>query len=481
MGQPAVGNIQYFIGANGEQSGPFTESQILEQLAEGKIPEDALIWFEGLAEWQPLHSLGAFKKAMKKNSEETPPSEEPPGGLPSRGDTITSVSEITKNPIAKEAEKAQTHAPVSESAVTDSPVLRAGKAGEAVFKRDEALFTQSPFIRFRVQFILGGLVGGFVLFALIFYVLANQSNTMIDAMATKKKPAAQKPQREDELRKATSELLLNPSASLGTLSRLLQENPEDAVGKQALEALLEYQSVRSPHEAGRLLMQAKRPIEARTYYLQDPPEYQEAEKATFAAFEASTDPRQRKELLLEDIRLLLGVLSNQPLAVERIQLFEKTFPSEPHPYGYYLKAAEGKIQDLFNRLGFFFVESLLGFLRTELPQIHLTKRPLVELVREKDDSYRIVGTFQGDVLLNQDRLKNIYFTFWQAKDKWYVVETNLTLDRSHSSSVEKQKLQGATFRAAEMLTNLEQIFHREFPKNSLHETVSMKKVDRRSE
>jgi len=55
--------MSYYLLQNGAQAGPFTESEIRQFLAEGKAHEADLGWREGLAEWQPLSSLGIASPA----------------------------------------------------------------------------------------------------------------------------------------------------------------------------------------------------------------------------------------------------------------------------------------------------------------------------------------------------------------------------------------------------------------------------------
>jgi len=49
--------MQYLIGIQGVQSGPFSETEIREKIASGAFGSDALCWSEGWAEWRPLASV----------------------------------------------------------------------------------------------------------------------------------------------------------------------------------------------------------------------------------------------------------------------------------------------------------------------------------------------------------------------------------------------------------------------------------------
>src|SRR5690606_27163373 len=109
----------------------------------------------------------------------------------------------------------------------------------------------------------------------------------------------------------------------------------------------------------------------------------------------------RRDLLIQNIRINLTKLQSIGTATERIQLLEKEFPGQNHEFGYYLKSTAQRIEDLYNRLSFYFVQQLLLFVDAEFPQISLVNRPTVAVEREGSD-YRIVGRYEGDVDLKQD-------------------------------------------------------------------------------
>lgn len=47
----------YYIGIQGVQSGPFTESVIRDKIAAGEFPADTICWTEGWSDWRPLSSV----------------------------------------------------------------------------------------------------------------------------------------------------------------------------------------------------------------------------------------------------------------------------------------------------------------------------------------------------------------------------------------------------------------------------------------
>lgn len=52
--------MELYLHQNGEQVGPYTEDQISAMLSSGELSRDDIVWHEGLAEWQPLHSIFAL-------------------------------------------------------------------------------------------------------------------------------------------------------------------------------------------------------------------------------------------------------------------------------------------------------------------------------------------------------------------------------------------------------------------------------------
>lgn len=68
MSQPAADAARYFLGIGGEQSGPLSESEVIQKIRNGEIPSDSLVWFEGLAEWQAIDTIPAFREAFNDSS-----------------------------------------------------------------------------------------------------------------------------------------------------------------------------------------------------------------------------------------------------------------------------------------------------------------------------------------------------------------------------------------------------------------------------
>ena len=58
-------NEQYYINVNGEQQGPFTYEKVQALLCIGEIPEDALLWKEGMETWIPVSQYKAEQEQPK--------------------------------------------------------------------------------------------------------------------------------------------------------------------------------------------------------------------------------------------------------------------------------------------------------------------------------------------------------------------------------------------------------------------------------
>lgn len=56
--------MELYLHQNGEQVGPYTEEQIISMVSSGELSRDDIIWHEGLAEWQPIHSVVSFPASV---------------------------------------------------------------------------------------------------------------------------------------------------------------------------------------------------------------------------------------------------------------------------------------------------------------------------------------------------------------------------------------------------------------------------------
>ena len=49
--------VDYYLHLNGEQAGPYSESDVMTFVASGQVDKTALAWREGMAEWQPIEAV----------------------------------------------------------------------------------------------------------------------------------------------------------------------------------------------------------------------------------------------------------------------------------------------------------------------------------------------------------------------------------------------------------------------------------------
>jgi hypothetical protein len=154
---------------------------------------------------------------------------------------------------------------------------------------------------------------------------------------------------------------------------------------------------------------------------------------------------------------LLGPLKRKSDAITHIQLFEKTFPGEPHPDQFYTLPPSKQIAELFERTSYYFLANLNGFIEGEFPHMKLATSPVVE-VRREGDRYRVTGSYKGEVRLYRDKLKGVFLHFWLIDGQWYVTETNLTADRKRYAAEKKEQLFGKTSDENAMLKYLESVF-----------------------
>ncbi len=55
---PLIAAIQYFVGADGKQTGPFDTAQIQGMIASGALRRDTLVWKAGMAAWAAAETVG---------------------------------------------------------------------------------------------------------------------------------------------------------------------------------------------------------------------------------------------------------------------------------------------------------------------------------------------------------------------------------------------------------------------------------------
>jgi len=62
MPQP-IANI-YYVAIDGQQTGPLSESELMEFIRDKKVSKDTLAWMPGMATWQPIEQVPAILKLI---------------------------------------------------------------------------------------------------------------------------------------------------------------------------------------------------------------------------------------------------------------------------------------------------------------------------------------------------------------------------------------------------------------------------------
>lgn len=452
MNTPQITHSTYYLALQGEQVGPLSEENILDRIEKGELARETLVWSEGMEEWAPLTALAVFEAAFRKKTV--------PSRVEKREDSVPSFHASPLQQPQGPRKPVSSYTPKTpEEEMTP------------VFGASESRMDDSPFVKKRIVMISVGLCLLAAATGTYFY-FSSQSGAFKTASQLKLNKNKTLELRQRRLSKAQSEILIQTESAVQEMKKLIEENPNDPVAKQSSDSLLDYfRSTQKHVEAGRILFQNKSFVDAAKMFSHDPSAKKEAEEAYFQAFLSTADPLQKKSYLEQDIALLVGPLGMTEKAIERIRLFENTFPNQPHSYHYYLQTTDERIRDIFSRISFHFVQGLLSYFETEMGQITLLSRPLVEIKKTKTGEYHVVGTYRGEILLNQDRLKDIFFTFWIKGEQWILIDTNMTLERKRWAENERNKLKSTAVSGETMLRQLEQIFRTQFPKNGLHEKV----------
>ncbi len=422
-----AGDKKFFLGIGGQQSGPYSEQDVLDKITAGEARPDTLVWYEGLGEWQRVDTIAYFQKAFQKDA-----------GGDAAGPKRTSG---------------------------DEPLRPVFSSNEAVFFR-----RRGP----RPQVLAIGLVLVGVAAAAAWYLTDEESSMQLprDTAFTRSAPTS----RPARLAKADSDYLLNPVVIPDEFMKLIQEDGSDEVAKKAASQLETiYRKKRRFRELGDLYLAMGRPWDAVQPYVEEN-NYPAAERAAYQAFEKSTDAQVRQKMLVKSIELLTGPMRNADLALPRIQMLEKTFPSSPHPYGYYTLSKEKKLADVFERTSFFFVESLIAHMKSDFPQVRLAGRPVVSVFKEGANHYRVAGTYKGDVNLSTDRLKNIRFEYWLVSNDWTLVSTNITAERQAWAKNNRGRQRESTISGEQLLAYFEGVMRAQFPKLGLHEKIGREEM-----
>lgn len=54
----------YYVAIDGQQAGPFSESELMELIRDKKVSKDTLAWMSGMPTWQPIEQVPAILKLI---------------------------------------------------------------------------------------------------------------------------------------------------------------------------------------------------------------------------------------------------------------------------------------------------------------------------------------------------------------------------------------------------------------------------------
>lgn len=437
-------NTAYFLGRDGEQTGPYSFDDIASQISQGKMNPETLIWWEGQSDWQIISTTPPFQAEFQKGVVSPSPAT-PPAFVPLPSSTLSSKT----NWLATYAQQGTTPIPI--------------------YTQQDSSFGQNVVIPLKWSLAVMGVgIIGLLTWGVLNFLTPKQAEKQPVSRASKKQKTLLA--RQKDFSEASSGLVLEPAKSIQTLNRLIDENPSDDISKQASEMLFSHFEKTSAYAAaGQLYLKLKNPLKASEAFLKDPQFASQGEKALFEAYESASG-KTKADLLLKDIQVLIRPLRNISLAKERINLFEKTFPALPHPYSYYQLNATEQINQLFPTLSAAFSQMLGDHIRDQFPQLDVLEKPKVDVKRDASSGWRIIGSYRGDVSLRNDKLKNIYFIYWFIDNQWILVDTNLTPERSKFAAKSRQQYQGSVYTPETLLATLEAVFKQRFPSLNLHES-----------
>jgi uncharacterized membrane protein len=89
----------WYYAADGEQKGPTNEAELKSFFAAGRLPADALVWTEGMANWAPANSVPAFTFRPAPEPAKVQPQLAPaPAPVPAPAVKVVAASPAVNNP-----------------------------------------------------------------------------------------------------------------------------------------------------------------------------------------------------------------------------------------------------------------------------------------------------------------------------------------------------------------------------------------------
>jgi len=82
---PPGGQVQLHVHTGGQQYGPYSVSDIIAYVKEGRLPLDAMVWRQDMSEWIAIKDVPEFAAAVSESHADAPPP--PPAAPPPLPDT----------------------------------------------------------------------------------------------------------------------------------------------------------------------------------------------------------------------------------------------------------------------------------------------------------------------------------------------------------------------------------------------------------
>lgn len=103
--------VQWFLGVNGQQQGPFTGPELPAKVSSGELDPQTLVWTAGMEQWQPAHEIAALAPVLSIAPPPLPVAPEPAPASPA----ATPEASAPEEPAPEEAAVAdETAAPARE-------------------------------------------------------------------------------------------------------------------------------------------------------------------------------------------------------------------------------------------------------------------------------------------------------------------------------------------------------------------------------
>lgn len=79
---PPIPVVQWYLGVNGQQQGPFDGPDLPTKVSSGELTPDTLVWTAGMEQWQPAREIPALAPVLAIAPPPLPPAAPPPAQAP---------------------------------------------------------------------------------------------------------------------------------------------------------------------------------------------------------------------------------------------------------------------------------------------------------------------------------------------------------------------------------------------------------------